>query len=97
METMKRPELQVMVKGKTYKVLEVVGLPGMVMPHHHSTGEAVVMVKKGEALLKMCDGEHKLGKDSVFIIPAKKEHTLTVLKEFKAVVTMAVNAEIQFI
>mgnify|MGYP001628024232 FL=1 len=50
METMNRPRLQVMVEGKTYKVLEVVGLPGMIMPHHHSTGEAVVMVKKGEAL-----------------------------------------------
>lgn|SRR5690606_3896175 len=97
METMNRPQLQVVAQGKTYKVLEVAGLPGMVMPHHHSTGEAIVMVKKGEALLKMSDDEHRLGKDSVFIIPAKKEHSLTILKEFKAVVTMAVDAEIQFI
>ncbi|MCK0159089.1 cupin domain-containing protein [Allomuricauda sp. F6463D] len=97
METKSRPQVHIIVEGKTYKALEVIGYPGTVMPHHYSTGEAVIMVKKGKALLKMCDDEHKLEMGSVYIIPAKKEHSLTILGEFEAVVIMAIDSAIQFI
>lgn len=97
METKNRPQVHTIVEGKTYKALEVIGHPGTAMPHHYSTGEAAIMVKKGKALLKMCDGEHTLEMGSVFIIPAKKEHTLAILEEFEAAVIMAMDSSIQFI
>jgi mannose-6-phosphate isomerase-like protein (cupin superfamily) len=97
METMNRPQVKDMTVGTIHKVLEITGLTGMIMPPHHSTGEVVRMVKQGEALIKMPDTEYKIGLGDVSIIPAKKEHTLTVLKELKALVIMPVESEIQFI
>lgn len=97
METMNRPQVKDMTVGTTHKVLEITGLNGMIMPPHHSIGEVVLMVKQGEVLIKMPDAEYKIGQGDVSIIPAKKEHTLTVLKELKALVIMPVESEIQFI
>ena len=97
METMNRPRLKNLSHGESHKVLEIEGNHGMFMPPHHSTGEAVIVIKKGSVLIKMPDTEHKLEVGNILIIPAKKEHTLTALKEFKALVIMALDSEIYFI
>lgn len=97
MEVMNRPELTSLKMGDSIKTMQVKGLSGMVMPPHHSTKEAVIVVQEGEALLKMPDSEYKLEKGSVFIIPAGKEHTLTITKDFKAVAIMAADSEINYI
>jgi quercetin dioxygenase-like cupin family protein len=97
MEIANKPELTPLALGNMFKALQVAGRTGMKMPPHHSTGEAVIMVQKGEALLQMPDGQHLLKAGNCFIVPAKKEHTLTIIKDFTAIAIMAVESEINFI
>jgi mannose-6-phosphate isomerase-like protein (cupin superfamily) len=54
------------------------------------------VVQKGEALLQMPDGEHLLKAGDCFIVPAKKEHNLIIIKDLKAFAIMAVASEINF-
>ncbi len=92
-----KPELTPLEVGDSIKTIQVTGLAGMTMSPHHSTKEAVIVVQEGQALLKMPESDHLLKKGSTFIIPAGKEHTLTIQKDFKAVAIMAVDSEINFI
>jgi quercetin dioxygenase-like cupin family protein len=96
MEVQNKPELTHLALGDTFKVLQVAGSKGMKMPPHHSTQEAVLVVQKGEALLQMPDGEHLLKAGDCFIVPAKKEHNLIIIKDLKAFAIMAVASEINF-
>ncbi len=97
MEVMNRPELTPLEMGHSIKTLQVKGLAGTVMPPHHSTKETVIVVQEGMALLKMPEGSHTLKKGFTFIIPAGKEHTLTIQQDFMAIAIMAVDSEINFI
>ncbi|TLP80191.1 cupin domain-containing protein [Maribacter sp. ACAM166] len=96
MEVLNTPKLTHLALGKTIKVIKVEGLTGMKMPAHHSTQEAVIVVQIGEALLQMKDEEHLLKAGDCFVVPAKKEHTLTILNDLEALAIMAVESEINF-
>lgn len=97
MEVLTKPELTHLETGNAMKVLEIEGRAGMRMPPHHSTAETVIVVKEGLALLTMPEGNQLLSKGDSFIIPAKKEHTLKIQKDFKALAIMAVTSQINFI
>ncbi|MEB8328374.1 cupin domain-containing protein [Flavobacteriaceae bacterium KMM 6897] len=97
MEVLNKPKLIHLALGDTFKILRVEGGAGTKMPPHYSTLEAIIIVQEGEAMLQMPDGNHFLKKEDCFIIPAKKEHTLTIKKDFKAIAVMAVESEINFI
>jgi quercetin dioxygenase-like cupin family protein len=96
MEVINKPELSFLEMGDSIKTMQVKGLAGMIMPLHHSTKEAVIVVQEGQALLKMPKSEHQLKPGTTFIIPAGKEHMLTIQKDFKAIAIMAVDSEINF-
>lgn len=96
METIQKPELTPLDKGKYLKTLQVTALAGMIMPPHLTTKEAVIIVQEGEALLKMPNLDHRLRQGAVFIIPAGVEHSLEIKSDFKAVAIMAVDSEIKF-
>ncbi len=97
MEVISKPELMPLQIGDSIKILQVKGLAGMTMPPHHSTKEAVIVVQEGQALLKMPDCDHLLEKGATLIIPAGKEHTLKIQKDFKAIAIMATDSQINFI
>ena len=97
MKVINKPELTHLQIGSSFKTMQVTGQAGMLMPPHHSTGEAIIIVQEGQALLKMPDAEHILKKGSSFIIPAGKEHALHIIKDFKGIAVMAVDSEINFI
>jgi quercetin dioxygenase-like cupin family protein len=97
MKTQNIPQMTVLHTGKSSKVLEVTGSRGMCMPEHISTKEAVVIVQKGSATLKMAGKEFLLKKDDSFLIPAAEKHTLTITEDFKSCVVMSIDSEIQFI
>lgn len=67
------------------------------MPEHISTKEAVVMVQEGSALLKIDGNEEALEKGGVYIIPAKKPHSLQLLTDFTAIGLMQLESEIEFV
>jgi quercetin dioxygenase-like cupin family protein len=97
MKVLNKPELIPLEVGDSIKAMQVRGLAGMTMPRHHATKEAVIVVLEGTALLGMSERSHTLKKGSTFIIPAGKEHTLTIQQDFKAIAIMAVDSEINFI
>ncbi|APQ17776.1 cupin domain-containing protein [Maribacter hydrothermalis] len=97
MEVLNKPELMHLQIGDSMKILQVAGSAGMRIPHHYCSHEAVIVVNEGLAVLTMPDSEQLLGAGDSFVIPAKKEHTLKIKKDFKALAIMAVDSEINFI
>ena len=83
--------------GASFKVLKVTGQAGMQMPLHHSTGEAVLIVQEGGALLKIDESEHLLQAGDSFIIPAGQNHNLSLKSEFKALVIMSLDSKVEFV
>lgn len=96
MKNTNTPDLALLKQGAFFKVLWVNGKAGMTMPEHHSTLEAVIMVQKGSAVLKLEGKEYLLQKDEPFIIPAGKIHSLQLEEDFHATVIMALDSEIRF-
>tara|TARA_R110002051_G_scaffold325857_1_gene432298 strand:+ start:25647 stop:25940 length:294 start_codon:yes stop_codon:yes gene_type:complete len=97
MEVINKPELTILQLGNSIKVVQIEGKAGMRMPHHYCTEEAVIVVKEGQAMLTMPGHSKLLCEGDTFIIPAKKEHTLKIQKDFKALAIMAVESKINFI
>lgn len=97
MEIQTKPEMIVSKIGEQFKLLKVTGLKGMEMPSHISTNEAVIVVLKGEALLRLTDREIYLKTNDSTIIPAREPHTLTITENFQANVIMGINSEIKFV
>jgi quercetin dioxygenase-like cupin family protein len=93
----KIPELKVSKRGKSYKVFEVTGDEGALMPPHLSTKEAVVIVQEGEAELSIENSNSYFTKNDVFIIPAGTVHSLSIKKKFKSIVIMQLDSEIEFV
>lgn len=83
--------------GNSMKIIRIAGKEGMRMPPHCSSQEAVIVVQQGLATLGMPESEHELGPGDTILVPAQKEHTLRIKKDFKALAIMALNSEINFI
>jgi quercetin dioxygenase-like cupin family protein len=97
METINKPEMAQLTTGESFKIFQVRGMAGMGMPLHHSTGEAVVIVSEGSAVLKIGEKEHLLQEGGAFIIPAKQNHSLRLNTRFKALVVMSRESNIEFV
>jgi quercetin dioxygenase-like cupin family protein len=97
MKTINMPELVTLKTGVSFKVLQVTGKAGLEMPLHYSTQEAVVIVQEGSALLKIDKKEHLLQTGNSFIIPARQHHSLLLKQEFKALVIMSEESDIEFV
>ena len=88
--------MSILKTGKEYKILHVKGNKGSQMPSHFSTKEAIIIVLKGEVLLKFQDKEMNLIPDDSAIIPASVSHSLFIKENFEAYVIMAIDSEIKF-
>jgi quercetin dioxygenase-like cupin family protein len=97
MGTINKPEMAKLTSGESFKVLQVTGQEGMLMPLHHSTSEAVVIVLEGSAVLIIDENEHLLQEGGAFIIPANQNHCLTLHSRFKALVVMSQESNIEFV
>ena len=97
MKTINKPELVTLATGASIKVLKVTGQSGMQMPLHYGTEEAVFIVQEGSALLNIDEKEHLLQAGDSFIIPARQNHNLSLKKNFKALVIMPLNSNIEFV
>ncbi|HET8810797.1 MAG TPA: cupin domain-containing protein [Flavobacteriaceae bacterium] len=95
--TMERPSMNPLKMGAEFKTFSVSGKKGMEMPEHISTKEAVVMIKKGKALLKIDGEEQELHENELHIIPAGKPHSLLLLEDFEAFALMQKSSEIEFL
>lgn len=91
------PQLVFLDKKEQHKVYQVTGPSGASMPEHISTKEAVVIIQEGEVVLNIQNQNYNLKKNDVFIIPAEVKHFLSIEKDFKAVVIMDIDSQIEFI
>lgn len=82
-------------KSGEIMILRVKGGKGVEMPLHYCTNEAIVIVHKGSAILRMSEENH-LREGDTFIIPAGYPHSLYLTEQFEALVIMLVNAKIEF-
>ncbi len=96
MEVRNKPEMTLLKNGKMFKTLNITAKAGMEMPLHHSTKEAVIVVLKGEAVLKMPGGQYILSHETTFIIPAMVEHSLKINTDFHAIAIMENTSAIEF-
>lgn len=94
---LKRPDLKIVKTGKTFKVFEVTGDSGYVMPRHLSSKEAVIIVQEGDAMLEIEGEINYLTKNDVFVIPSVAVHILSIKNKFKAIVIMELDSQIEFI
>lgn len=97
MNTQNIPKLVTAKTGASFKIFEVTGRAGMEMPLHYSTKEAVVIVQEGNALLDIDEQKVRLEKNDCFIIQAHKNHSLLLETEFKSLVIMALDSDIEFV
>lgn len=97
METQTKPGMIVSQTGRKFKILEVTAIKGMVMPLHYSTKEAVIIVLKGEAVLRLNEKDVDLKTNENSIIPAGNPHTLLIKEDFRARVIMEIDSEIKFV
>lgn len=97
MKTKNTPEVTHLKLGDAFKVLQVTGSAGMNMPEHISTKEAVVVVQRGSATLRMKGVDHLLKLNESFIVPAGVKHELHLTDDFQAIVIMDIDSEIKFI
>ncbi len=97
MNTQNIPKLVTVKTGGSFKIHEVTGQAGMKMPLHYSTREAVVIVQKGSAILHIGEQEIHLAVNDSYIIPAHKNHSLALETEFKSLVVMARDSDIEFV
>ena len=96
METLAKPQLKPIQIGEQFKTLEVTAEAGAVMPPHHCTSDAVVVVLEGAATLVMEGGDTPLSAGTSFLIPVGKVHMLNVTRTFKATVIMGSSATLEF-
>ncbi|QAA81254.1 cupin domain-containing protein [Aequorivita sp. H23M31] len=96
MENSDKPEMTLLQSGEHFKTLNITAKAGMIMPLHHSTKEAVIVVLSGESLLVMPDGQHKLSQGGTFIIPKMVSHSLKVVSDFHAIAVMETSSAIEF-
>ena len=94
---MNKPEVTLLKKGAVFKILQVTDEKDMQMPKHISTKEAVIVIAEGNAIIEIASVEHLLKKGDSMIIPAAVPHSLLIMTSLKAIVTMPVESEIEFI
>lgn len=91
-----RPEMLPLDRGAVFQTLQVSAKAGMIMPLHHTTKEAVIVVKKGSGLIRMESGNQLIKAGDSVIFPAFLDHSLEIKEDFMAVVVMATDGKIEF-
>jgi quercetin dioxygenase-like cupin family protein len=97
LELLTKPQINILDTGKEYKILKVTGVKGTQIASHLCTKEAIIIILKGAALLKLGDVEILLNSDESAIIPASVPHALFIKENLTANVIMSVDSEIKFI
>ena len=97
MKTLDIPQTTLLHTGRLFKVLQVRGNKGTSMPDHFCTHEAVIIVQRGSAILRMAGLEYPLTLNRSFIIPAGENHSLTIEDDLEANVVMKIDSQIKFV
>ena len=97
MKILNKPNLIKTGKGSVLQTIQITGSAGDIMPHNTHDKEAVLTIIKGEASLDTPEISCIMHQGSSSILGAGKEHKLTVLSDFMAVMVMEKKSQIEFI
>lgn len=92
-----KPDVTLLNKSKTSKILQISGNEDMFMPKHISTKEAIVIVLEGSAIINIEGEEYLLKAKDSLIIPERLAHSFLVITRLKALVIMPIESGIEFI
>lgn len=67
---------------------------GTVVPSHHATSDAFLIVSRGEAILNFQVRQITLKEGTTFLIPESREHTLQVVDDLVAYIVLAGGGKI---
>ncbi len=90
-------ELQLKLLGDSgeLKLFQATSRSESILSNHISTGDAVIIVEEGSAVLVMDGNEQVLKKGDFAIVRKNKEHSLKAQPDFRAKIAMSNNAEIE--
>ena len=97
MKILDKPNLMKICKGNELQTYQVFGSCGDIMPHNTTDSEAVLIVVRGAASLDTPEISCIIQEGSSSILRAGKEHKLTILRDFMAIMVMERESRIDFI
>lgn len=97
MKVKKNPKTQLLSKGKIFKNLKMTAEANTIGPKHLSVDESVLILLKGEAILKLPDEEYTLNAGEPKIIPGGVEHYLEIVEDTEAIHIMALDNKIKLL
>ncbi|MDQ7918365.1 cupin domain-containing protein [Mesonia sp. MT50] len=97
MKVRKNPKTQLLNKGKVFKNLKMLAEANTIGPKHLSVEESVLVILKGEAILKIENKEYTLTAGETKIIPGGIEHYLEIIKDTEAIHIMPVTNKIELL
>lgn len=87
--------MQTVLADKNHQVLKVEFPAGSVMPEHHASSDAFIILVKGKATVVFNDSKKDLTAGESFLIPERKKHRLEINEDFMAYVVLGPDAAIE--
>ncbi len=97
MKVKKNPETQLLSEGKIFKNLKMIAEGNTVGPKHLSVEESVLVILKGQAILKIEGEDHVLKVGDTKIIPGGVEHYLEIIEDTEAIHIMPLGNKIKIL
>ena len=82
---------------KQIKILKLSRIKRIKNPSNNKKEEDVVVVLRGEGILKLAGRGIYLKTNDSVIIPAKEPHSLEITEDFQSIVIMETDSEIKFV
>jgi quercetin dioxygenase-like cupin family protein len=87
--------MQKVFADKNHQILKVEFPTGSVMPEHHATSDAFIILVKGKATVVFKDSKQDLSSGDSFLIPERKQHRLEIKEDFMAYVILGPDGAIE--
>jgi len=94
---MKKIKFSKLEINDSFKVLNGKGSPGESMQPHLSDQDAFLMVSEGSILFDLDGTSNYLAKDDCISIPKNKVHSFKVVDPCNVLLTLDIDAKIQFV
>ena len=85
MEKETKPKVRTLATGTELIAKQMEAKAGDLLPEHLADLESILMVHKGECLMKINNEDIHLKEGEAFIVPAKVKHQIKALADFKGV------------
>ncbi len=96
MESIIKPKVQTLTSGKNLVAKQMQAKANSLMPAHQADKESILLVLEGNCEFRMMDEVHHLKVGDSILVPAKVNHQIKAIKDFKAVHFMPKDIQFEF-